>query len=161
MAALVVGLEFFERGLSPEAEGIYLRSLKWFTHNPPHAYETTVNRLEFETGVRPSLKMIRELLNIGLFTHSEESGWFHVVIDPAIEMRFDISRRPKITKYERDRVIKRDGRLCSKCGSTEKLSVDHVIPVTRGGTNDLGNLVILCKPCNSRKGNRLAVEEVA
>lgn len=34
------------------------------------------------------------------------------------------------------------------------LTVDHVVPLARGGTNDLANLQVLCKRCNSAKGAR-------
>ncbi len=46
---------------------------------------------------------------------------------------------------------------CSTCGSTEQLTIDHLTPVARGGAPyDLDNLDVLCRPCNSRKGNRAA-----
>jgi hypothetical protein len=54
----------------------------------------------------------------------------------------------------REAVLERDGESCRICGSTDGLSIDHDIPVSKGGTNDLDNLVMLCKSCNSRKGNR-------
>ncbi len=34
-----------------------------------------------------------------------------------------------------------------------RLTVDHVLPISRGGTNDLDNLVLACQPCNVSKGN--------
>lgn len=46
---------------------------------------------------------------------------------------------------------------CFICGEKE-ISIDHIIPVTLGGTHSIGNLQSLCKPCNSSKNNRLMVE---
>lgn len=43
---------------------------------------------------------------------------------------------------------------CRACGSKENLTVDHIIPKTKGGTDDTWNLQCLCKTCNSKKGNR-------
>lgn len=52
-------------------------------------------------------------------------------------------------------IYERDGRLCAACGATERLSIDHIIPISKGGSNDLENLRVLCLPCNSRKHARL------
>ena len=50
----------------------------------------------------------------------------------------------------------------SERGSTteprEALTRDHLIPLSRGGTNDWTNVVAACSPCNTRKGNRLPEE---
>lgn len=40
---------------------------------------------------------------------------------------------------------------CVCCGATTRLVVDHVLPVSKGGTDDISNVQPLCKPCNSRK----------
>ena len=52
----------------------------------------------------------------------------------------------------RNTILKRDGYKCRRCGSPEQLSVDHIIPKSRGGTDDQRNLQTLCHSCNSRKG---------
>ena len=59
----------------------------------------------------------------------------------------------------------RDGYRCQYCGRTaadlrprESLTRDHLIPMSRGGTNDWSNVVTACSPCNTRKGNRLPDE---
>ncbi|MFF3062631.1 HNH endonuclease [Streptomyces sp. NPDC057909] len=48
---------------------------------------------------------------------------------------------------------------CSVCrhpGSTANpLTADHIVPLSRGGTNDASNLRTYCKSCNSRRGNRI------
>ena len=44
--------------------------------------------------------------------------------------------------------------VCVVCGSDIKLAVDHVTPVTKGGSLIPGNAVVLCKSCNSAKFNR-------
>lgn len=51
-------------------------------------------------------------------------------------------------------VIDRDGARCRHCGSTVDLSLDHIIPLASNGGDNLSNLQILCRPCNSRKGPR-------
>lgn len=49
-------------------------------------------------------------------------------------------------------VSARDGGRCRKCGSSEKLHFDHVIPVSRGGANTVANIQLLCGACNRAKG---------
>ena len=51
-------------------------------------------------------------------------------------------------------VYMRDGFRCRSCGATTDLTVDHIVPLVRGGTNELRNLQTLCRSCNSRKGGR-------
>lgn len=59
----------------------------------------------------------------------------------------------------------RDRYRCQYCGRhatelkpRESLTRDHLIPLSRGGTNEWNNVVTACSPCNTRKGNRLPEE---
>jgi 5-methylcytosine-specific restriction endonuclease McrA len=47
------------------------------------------------------------------------------------------------------------GHRCLCCGTTERLSIDHVIPLSKGGANTIDNLQPLCLPCNQAKGSRV------
>jgi len=46
------------------------------------------------------------------------------------------------------------GDKCLKCGS-DKIALDHVIPIVKGGLNEIDNLQPLCKKCNSSKGDKI------
>lgn len=48
-------------------------------------------------------------------------------------------------------VHERDGHRCVYCSATDDLSVDHKIPQSRGGSDDIDNLQTLCRPCNASK----------
>ncbi len=48
--------------------------------------------------------------------------------------------------------------LCAYCGEAKLLTVDHKVPLSRGGSNDITNIVPACGPCNSRKHTRTAHE---
>lgn len=63
--------------------------------------------------------------------------------------------RAAISKALRLRIYERDGHRCQDCGAASNLSIDHIFPVTLGGTNTADNLQTLCRSCNSRKGARV------
>jgi 5-methylcytosine-specific restriction endonuclease McrA len=67
----------------------------------------------------------------------------------------DVHRR----KITRKAVLARDAYTCQYCGrEASGLTVDHVIPRSRGGESVWENIVASCAPCNRRKGNRLPRE---
>ncbi|MFN8110174.1 MAG: HNH endonuclease [Thermoleophilia bacterium] len=55
-------------------------------------------------------------------------------------------------------VFARDGYRCQYCGVTGHLTVDHVVPRSRGGASSWDNVVTSCAPCNVRKADRLPEE---
>lgn len=55
----------------------------------------------------------------------------------------------------RRRIYERDGRKCRECGAEHGLSIDHIVPITKGGNSTDDNLQVLCLGCNARKGNRI------
>ena len=52
-------------------------------------------------------------------------------------------------------VWQRDGGRCIKCGSQDNLEFDHVIPLSKGGSNTARNLQLLCEKCNRSKGGNI------
>ncbi len=61
-------------------------------------------------------------------------------------------KRAAKTYYISPRDLRRlRSRPCIACGSTDKLSIDHLIPLSRGGSHGIGNVATLCQPCNSSK----------
>ena len=67
----------------------------------------------------------------------------------------DIHRR----RITRKAVLARDGWICQYCGGEKPgLTVDHVIPRSRGGESVWENIVASCAACNRRKGNRMPHE---
>src|SRR6056300_20630 len=61
-------------------------------------------------------------------------------------------------KVGRKRIMKRDGNKCGYCGSTHNLTIDHIIPRSRGGDNSWINLVTCCHRCNGKKDNKTPKE---
>ncbi len=58
-------------------------------------------------------------------------------------------------KITRRAVFARDGWMCQYCGSRSNLTVDHVIPRSKGGGSSWENIVAACAPCNRRKGDHM------
>jgi Holliday junction DNA helicase RuvB subunit len=59
--------------------------------------------------------------------------------------------RDAIPSEVRREVWRRDGGKCVRCGSRERLEFDHIIPVTKGGSNTARNIELLCEICNRAK----------
>lgn len=59
-----------------------------------------------------------------------------------------------VSRRDWKEIQRRQGGKCLRCGSPENLSMDHVIPLVKGGADDPSNIQILCRPCNSHKGTR-------
>ncbi|MEP0872978.1 HNH endonuclease [Trichocoleus desertorum AS-A10] len=64
-------------------------------------------------------------------------------------------RQWKLPPVNRREVFRRDRHACQYCGSTKRLTLDHVIPRSKGGTHTWDNVVAACDKCNSAKSDRL------
>ena len=53
----------------------------------------------------------------------------------------------------RHNVFKRDSFACQYCGTGSNLTLDHLVPRSKGGKSNWTNLVTACKPCNAKKGD--------
>jgi 5-methylcytosine-specific restriction endonuclease McrA len=69
--------------------------------------------------------------------------------------------RKNIVRFNRNNVFLRDHHTCQYCGKkpgTHRLTLDHVIPVVKGGPKSWENIVTACRPCNLKKGGRTPEE---
>ncbi len=64
----------------------------------------------------------------------------------------------EISERDWERLCQRYDQCCAYCGKRKKLTRDHIIPVTRGGQESIGNLVPACDTCNKSKNDKLLVE---
>lgn len=60
----------------------------------------------------------------------------------------------KKLKPSRDNIFRRDGNICLYCPSKNDLTIDHILPRSRGGANTWENLGTCCTKCNSKKGDK-------
>lgn len=68
---------------------------------------------------------------------------------------------PRAVRFNRRNIFLRDGHSCQYCGKRpprDELTIDHVVPRSRGGRSTWENVVVACVSCNSRKGSRLSSE---
>lgn len=105
-------------------------------------------------------------LSIGLFEYEEDCFGtvdYQRVVSPWLigeaEAHNSQNQKPKqdnrknISRRVREFVFKRDGHVCSYCGDEEgPFHLDHINPVSRGGSNKPDNLTVACVPCNLSKG---------
>lgn len=80
--------------------------------------------------------------------------------DPRVTRRLREQAAPGMSVGERTRLLakwKRQGRQCTYCQAVAT-TIDHVLPLVRGGTNHEGNLTPCCRSCNGSKGGYVVVE---
>lgn len=105
---------------------------------------------------------------IGTFTDEEERLLVRDAFDSErrkferLQKKFEAAeaadgtpRRPAISEEVRIAVWRRDSGKCARCGSRERLEYDHIIPISRGGSNTSRNIELLCETCNRQKSDRI------
>lgn len=74
-----------------------------------------------------------------------------------VDEKYKIKRRLQIGEKLRFKIFQRDNYTCQYCGRTKSdgaiLQIDHIIPISKGGTNDESNLITCCQECNIGKSN--------
>ena len=86
--------------------------------------------------------------------HSESATLARPVVIRLVSY-VNVPRDAHRRKITRRAVFARDSWTCQYCGSRSNLTVDHVIPRSKGGSSSWENIVASCAPCNRRKGDRL------
>jgi 5-methylcytosine-specific restriction endonuclease McrA len=105
--------------------------------------------------------------NESIEMHSSSLTWR---IPTIIRLRYYINVPRRGVSWSREAVLRRDQYTCAYCGAQVgsrsrgailgkyDFTVDHVLPVSRGGKNTWGNTVCACASCNQRKADRLPHE---
>ena len=120
----------------------------------------------FLSDQQPDLSSIQELQKYGFVSpggavytprllRTSNGNGFYSLAQMACWMRRSeaIKIAGRVTRKIRSQILLRDHGRCKLCSSTERLTIDHVWPVSRGGKTVFDNLQVLCAPCNIRKGN--------
>jgi hypothetical protein len=92
-----------------------------------------------------------------LVGHLVESRWIEFHAEKRLVLSsvyISGAARNKLPKSVRSAVLAAGA--CAVCGSADRLTVDHVKPLCKGGTDDIGNLQCLCGLCNCKKAGTWA-----
>lgn len=85
--------------------------------------------------------------------------YYHFPLPSVIRLRHYVRVPYKRIPLTRRNILERDCYTCQYCNAqTEKLTLDHVIPRSRGGGDTWENIVTACVKCNIKKGNRTPKE---
>jgi 5-methylcytosine-specific restriction endonuclease McrA len=84
------------------------------------------------------------------FVRSERTS----LTPPAVIRILNYVRIPRSDgrRVSRRAILARDGFRCQYCGTTKRLTIDHIVPRSKGGGSSWDNVVTSCEPCNLRKG---------
>lgn len=109
---------------------------------------------------------MRELLDEGVIEPNSGNRGGHGQPNSYIfnvDLIRSMSRQNKAQKLQskylkpqiRAAVFQRDGHQCRHCSAKSPLTIDHIIPQSKGGSDEICNLQTLCRSCNSKKGVRV------
>lgn len=92
-------------------------------------------------------------------TVNSPSGSFNIPAVLRVPHLLQVVKRKRVRNtLSRKNIFHRDDFMCQYCYATNNLTVDHVLPISRGGKWEWENLVTACAKCNSKKGQK-TVEE--
>jgi 5-methylcytosine-specific restriction endonuclease McrA len=79
-------------------------------------------------------------------------------VPSVIRLKQFVNMPYRTVMLSRQNIFKRDGHKCLYCNSTKDLTLDHVLPKSRGGKTTWTNLATACRRCNASKGDSLPKE---
>jgi len=85
-------------------------------------------------------------------------NWYPEADEQTLRKERAKARELRKTQWWKNRVARRECHYCGGSFSPKELTLDHVVPLSRGGKSTRGNCVPACKECNSRKQSLLPVE---
>ena len=85
-------------------------------------------------------------------------GMFDVVDEDHVKRERRKARELRQTQWWKNRIARGECHYCSGSFAPADLTLDHVVPVSRGGRTTRGNCVAACKECNNRKKQLTPVE---
>ena len=120
-----------------------------------------VNRIPIRRAIVLLVTGQAEPIDFGGYAGSHLKVWEvrspNIVLQVPEHIRLTIGksdRHWKVPPVNRRGVLHRDGHACQYCGTRKHLTLDHVVPKSKGGQHTWENVVAACATCNGRKGDR-------
>jgi len=84
----------------------------------------------------------------------------NILLPTVVRLRYYVKIPCKEVPLTRQNLLHRDNHTCQYCGISTRqiLTIDHLIPKSKGGTDDWTNIVIACNKCNTKKGDHTPEE---
>ena len=101
------------------------------------------------------LNKVDVLMNYDQYIYSPST---RMKVPSVIKLKRYVQHNSLDVVLNRKNLLLRDNSCCQYCGSKSSLTVDHIIPKYKGGSDTWENLIVACSPCNARKGNRTPKE---
>ena len=120
---------------------------------------TFLNVVDWKRAIRLMIKQKAEVLKFSSRAIRNSEGKI-VTYVPLVMRLIKIIRMIYKNKvpFTKKNVFVRDKYKCGYCGSKNDLTIDHVIPASRGGKTNFDNCVAACRPCNNKKDRRTPSE---
>lgn len=117
--------------------------------------DTVLERLDIDTSVLAERLITTTAIRNKVFRLLNRFAWIY---EKRYGQQYPIARMraSSAVRYSgaRKTLLSQGDGCCAHCKGAKDLTVDHIVAVKNGGGNELENLQILCRPCNSKKGSK-------
>ena len=119
-----------------------------------NAHQEPLHRVSVRHAIRMVIRGVADVVTVD---GDDKIGYFPTPTVLRLKRPVEVDWRDNAPKWSKRRLFVRDRNLCAYC-EAEGVTIDHVHPVSRGGTSTWENTVAACFKCNNFKDNRTPEE---
>lgn len=112
-----------------------------------------INKVNIKRAIALLVTGKAEPMNFSNVSWEVRSSSLVIKVPAYIRLHHATERVWKVPAVSRREMLRRDSYQCQYCGNEKQLTIDHLIPRSKGGKHAWNNVVTACTACNSRKGN--------